>query len=323
MSGTIREHDVTVYQGDVREQLALLPSSSAQCVVTSPPYYGLRDYGVDGQIGLEDSPAEFIDAMREVFAEVARVLRDDGCLWLNIGDSYYSGRGRPGPNSDDEKQPARRGLARPLDRPGQEWGTKKSLLMMPERLTLALLEDGWILRNKIAWEKPNAMPDSAQDRLSSRWEYVYLLTRSQRYYFDLDAIRVPHSAKTLKDFGDGQSNGKAYGNVKVRDNNWQPNNTMRRIDPRGANPGDVWSIATTPYVGAHFATFPPEIPRRCILASSREEDTVLDPFAGSGTTLKVARSLGRKSIGIELNPDYIDIIRERIGQTPLDFGVTA
>jgi len=194
--------------------------------------------------------------------------------------------------------------------------------MMPERVVWALLDDGWILRNKIVWRKPNAMPEPVSDRLSTAWEYVFLLTRSRRYWFDLDAIREPHAEKTLRDFADGASNGKAYGNAKVRDNNWQPNNTLRRIDHRGANPGDVWTIASRPYPDAHFATFPPELARRCIAAGCPPDGAVLDPFAGSGTTLMVARRLLRKSVGIELNRTYCELIVDRIGQPIFDFGET-
>lgn len=315
-----QDDTVTLYHGDALDVLSRLPDGSVDCCVTSPPYYGLRDYGIDGQYGLEATPAEFVARMVAVFAEVRRVLAADGTAWLNIGDSYYSGRGRPGPNGHDEKQPARRGWARPLDRPGQEWGTKKSLLLVPERLAIALGDEGWTVRNKIVWSKPNAMPEPVTDRLSSRWEYLFLLTRSARYWFDLDAIRTPHSEKTLRDFGDGTSNGKAYGNAKVRDNNWQPNNTTRRVDPRGANPGDVWEIATTPYPDAHFATYPLALAERCIAAGCKPGGTVLDPFSGSGTTGLAAAKHGLRYLGIDLNAEYLDLsLRTRLAQAALDF----
>jgi site-specific DNA-methyltransferase (cytosine-N4-specific) len=321
MTPAIVEHDITVHQGDVREQLALLPAGSVNCIVTSPPYYGLRDYGVDGQIGLEPSPAEYVAEMVAVFREARRVLADDGVLWLNIGDSYYSGRGNPGPNSADEKQAARRGWVRTLDRPGQEWAKPKDLLGIPWRVAFALQDDGWTLRNAVIWNKPNAMPESVTDRLSTRYEHVFLFSKSRRYWFDLDAIREPFAVTTLnhaprRDF-DRKDRSVAYFGNEPKGLDRQP--TEDDI-AAGRNPGDVWSINTVPYKGAHFATMPPALAERCIQAGCPTDGTVLDPFAGSGTTLMVARKLARKAVGIELNPDYIDIIRDRIGPTPFDFG---
>jgi DNA modification methylase len=277
----IAEHDVTVHQGHVLDVLPLLPAGSVQCVVTSPPYYGLRDYGHEGQIGLEPSPAEYVARMVAVFAQVRRVLAADGVVWLNLGDSY---------------------------------APSKNLLGIPWRVAFALQDDGWTLRNAVIWHKPNAMPESVTDRLSCRYEHVFLFSKSRRYTFDLDAVREPHSAVTIARSGRARITAYAPpGQTPGRKGETTPNEL-------GGNPGDVWSIPTSPFPGAHFATMPPELARRCILAGCPTDGTVLDPFAGSGTTLKVARSLGRKSVGIELNPAYIDIIRDRIGQTPLDFG---
>lgn len=331
LTPAIAEHDVTVYQGDVRAVLAQLPAESVNCVVTSPPYYGLRDYGCEGQIGLEASPAEYVETMRAVFADVRRVLRPDGVLWLNLGDSYYSGRGNPGPNSADEKQEARRGWVRALDRPGQEWAKPKDLLGVPWRVAFALQDDGWTLRNAIIWHKPNAMPESVTDRLSTRYEHVFLFSRSRRYWFDLDPIREPYSPNTESfnamkaRFTDARTSAvldartaSALGRATDQNGGLYLGGGAA-LNELGRNPGDVWEIPTQPYAGAHFATMPRELVRRCILAGCPEDGTVLDPFTGSGTTAMVARSLGRRFVGAELNPDYIDIIRQRIGQTPLDF----
>lgn len=318
----IAEHDVTVYQGDVREQLSLLPASSVQCVVTSPPYYGLRDYGVDGQIGLESSPREYVAAMAAVFREVRRVLADDGVLWLNLGDSYVSKpcgnvRGvsdstglHGGQTSDAYRDRLASGHAQKRD--NTTFGLpEKNLIGIPWRVALALQDDGWILRSEIIWHKTSGMPESITDRVSKRHEQVFMLVKSSRYWFDLDAIREPHAETTLAAASRARKPYVAPGQ--------RPNAKTRGMAEGGANPGDVWSIATQPFSGAHFATMPPALARRCILAGSPEGATVLDPFTGSGTTAMVARQLGRKFIGVELNPDYIDIIRERIGQTPLDF----
>lgn len=350
MSTAIREHDVTVLLGDVRQQLTLVPDQSVQCVVTSPPYYGLRDYGVDGQIGLEPTPAEYVAEMVAVFREIRRVLAGDGVLWLNLGDSYASQGGMTGvgPNATvGSTLRQSEGRTRPAS-----VLAPKNLLGIPWRVAFALQDDGWTLRNDIIWNKPNAMPESVTDRLSTRYEHMFLFSKSRRYWFDLDPIReplaYPDAADGSRVFG-GSNKGEHHrtgpgssqrrtGNVygakpdaitgdTGRDGRRFGGNATSTLGggppASGRNPGDVWTIPTSPYPGAHFACFPPELARRCIIAGCPEGGTVLDPFAGSGTTLKVARSLGRKSIGIELNPDYLDIIRDRIGQTPLDFGGVA
>jgi DNA modification methylase len=373
MSLAFAEHDVAVWQGDAREQLTLMPAGSVQCAVTSPPYFGLRDYGtgrweggggdcdhkprkdptrniatstlggskgtvgdqqkgyhgrcsrcgahrVDEQLGLESSPAEYVARIVAVFAEVRRVLAADGVLWLNLGDSYYSGRGNPGPNSADEKQEARRGWVRALDRPGQDWGRPKNLLGMPWRVAFALQDDGWILRNAVVWHKPNAMPESVTDRLSTRYELVFLFSRSRRYWFDLDPIREDRSPATLDRY---RYAFQANGNPASKTGNLRDGGMITKANEAGRNPGDVWSIPTSGFPGAHFACMPPALAERCIKAGCPPGGTVLDPFAGSGTTLAAARKLGRKSVGIELNPDYIDLIRGRIGQAPLEFEAAA
>lgn len=304
------DETLTLHEGHAARVLATMDASSVDCVVTSPPYFGLRDYGGQTeQIGLEASPAEYVSALVEVFAEVRRVLAEDGTLWLNLGDSYYSGRGNPGPNSADGKQPARRGWVRSVDRPGQDWAKPKDLLGMPWRVAFALQAAGWYLRNAVVWSKPNAMPESVGDRLSSRHELVFLLTRSRRYWFDLDAIRVPHLEST------------AAASLRVRKPYQAPgqkaNSKSKPMASGGANPGDVWEIATRPFPEAHFATFPVDLPRRCILAGCKPGGTVLDPFAGAGTTLLAAQQLGRRAIGIDLNPDYLKMALRRCQDAPL------
>jgi len=284
MSRVIEEHDVTVLQGDAREQLATMGDGSVQCVVTSPPYYGLRDYGVDGQLGLEASPAEYVEAMRAVFADVRRVIADDGVLWLNLGDSY-SGGGR---GVYDPAGHLAEGV--PLARPVVGIPPAKNLLGIPWRVAFALQDDGWTNKG----EHHRAGPGSSQRRTGN--------TYGSR------PDPTPYAP------GVDPQAGRAVTGVRRQ---------AKADNSVGRNPGDVWSIPTSPFPGAHFATMPSELVRRCILAGCPDDGTVLDPFAGSGTTLKVARSLGRKSVGIELNPDYIDIIRDRIGQTPLDFGASA
>jgi site-specific DNA-methyltransferase (cytosine-N4-specific) len=311
MSRAIVEHDITVHQGDVREQLALLPAGSVNCIVTSPPYYGLRDYGVGGQIGLEPSPAEYVAEMVAVFREARRVLADDGVLWLNIGDSYSSAGGMEGVGPNALVGSTRRqstGRTRPIaDRP------QKNLLGIPWRVAFALQDDGWTLRNAVIWNKPNAMPESVTDRLSCRYEHVFLFSKSRRYWFDLDAIREPAAFPgDLRHLRGARTKGNAD-----RNDNGSPQGGG---DGQTRNPGDVWTISTIGYPGAHFATMPPALAERCILAGCPTDGTVLDPFAGSGTTLMVARKLARKAVGIELNPDYTDIIRQRIGPTPFEFG---
>lgn len=184
-----QDESVSLHHGDALDVAKALPAGGADCIVTSPPYFGLRDYGEPGQYGLEDSPVQYVENMRALFAELRRVLADDGTLWLNLGDSYYSGRGNPGPNADDRKSVARRGWVRAVDRPGQTWAKPKDLLGIPWSVAFALRDDGWYLRNDNIWNKPNPMPESVNDRFSSKHEYVFMLTKSRRYWFDLDAVR--------------------------------------------------------------------------------------------------------------------------------------
>lgn len=308
MSVYYTDDQVTLLLGDALEALRTLPDESIDCCVTSPPYFGLRDYGTAGQYGLEATPTEYVETMRALFAEVHRVLAADGTCWINLGDCYYSGKGEP--TQPDLKNTARRPGKRVLD--GPSWGLpRKNLLGIPWRVAFALQDDGWILRNEIVWDKPNAMPESVADRFSTRHETVFLFTKAVRYWFDLDAVREPHVAPE-----------RHAGRQAFRSRNASLPRTATGayvgVGDRGRNPGDVWRIATRPYPEAHFAVFPPEIPARCIKAGCKPGGTVLDPFSGSGTTGEAARRLGRKYIGIDLNPAYHDLAVKRYAQGVLD-----
>ena len=335
-----------VLVGDVREKLAELPDASVQCVVTSPPYWGLRDYGVEGQIGLEPTPDAFVASLVDVFQGVWRVLKDDGVCWLNLGDSYAGSfgaqsRGNEGAAPLSSKQssgrdPAVWGTGRPVN--AKVEGLKsKDLCGIPWRVAFALQADGWYLRSDIIWAKPNPMPESVTDRPTKSHEYVFLLSKAERYYYDADAIAEP-ATRFLRpseekggfyhagEYGErGAQHGRALKWGKKEQSSHMlgtPRNDgdrWREVDggvaPRGLgrNCRTVWTITTQPYPDAHFATFPEALPERCIKAGSRLGDTVLDPFCGSGTTGQVAIQLGRSFIGIELNPAYAELSRTRIG----------
>lgn len=323
---------LVLYHGDALDIARQLPGGAADCIVTSPPYFGLRDYGSEGQYGLESSPAEYVERMRELFDELRRVLADDGTCWLNLGDSY-SGGARQTYDTCGGKSRAR-GLS-----PGRPTSglPGKNLLGVPWRVAFALQDDGWILRNAIIWHKPNAMPESIKDRLSSRYEHVFLFTKSARYWFDLDPIREPYTTerdaalnwarpdapkadvpgrrrqhradRTPYAPGMNPQNGKAATGQR---HTWE--------DRGGRNPGDVWVIPTQPFAEAHFACFPPVLPQRCILAGCKPHGTVLDPFSGSGTTGLAAERTGRRYIGIDLNAEYLDLsLRTRLTNAAFDF----
>jgi DNA modification methylase len=301
--------------GDVLEMLATLPDESVQCVVTSPPYWGLRDYGVDGQVGLESTLSEYLEKMVAVFGEVRRVLRNDGVVWLNMGDSYASFRdGKHGKQSiaGSERSQPQSGAGNRLASSFRETSIKsKDLIGQPWRLAFALQADAWYLRSDIIWAKPNPMPESVTDRPTKSHEHIFLLTKSAKYYYDCDAVRQPNSPATKKR---AQYN---WCSENTKASNYQEMNGLNRneeypINPNGRNLRDVWTIPTQPYPEAHFATFPEEIPKRCILAGSKSGDTIFDPFSGSGTTGLVAVKLGRKYIGIELNPEYAEMSIRRI-----------
>ncbi|MGP4102288.1 DNA methyltransferase [Nonomuraea sp. KM90] len=315
----------TLYLGDAREVLAELPAGSVDCIVTSPPYYGLRDYGVEGQYGQEPTLAAYIETLQKTFCEARRVLADDGTLWLNLGDSYAA-------NSDGWARGADYNPHQPVVRPRSRLSVPpKNLLGMPWRVAFALQEDGWILRNAIIWHKPNAMPQSVLDRVSTRHEMIFLMVKQQRYWFDLDAIREPHS-EARSSTRRTRCGGKPGGNVRTSrhlDGKYQDDRdafcgkhygnamlpTGRRhavAHPNGRNPGDVWSISTRPLKAAHFAAFPIDIPLRAIAAGCRPAGTVCDPFAGAATTALAARQLDRSFIGIEISEPFCDLARARI-----------
>lgn len=328
---------VTIHTGDCRDVMRTLPEKSVHTCISSPPYFGLRDYGADGQYGLEDSPSEYVDTMRTLFAELRRALADDGTLWLNLGDSYYSGRGNPGPNSADEKNPARRGWVRPQDRCGVGWSSPKNLLGIPWRVAFALQDDGWILRNANIWHKPNAMPESVTDRLSNRYEHVFMFTKSSRYWFDLDPIRMVTTTKSpaalnwARDTKEAVAPGQRSkqhrterGAGKADGTNLAPvGHRHTSQDPRGRNPGDVWSIPTTPFAAAHFAVMPVTLAQICVLSGCKPDGTVLDPFSGSGTTGFAAQRAGRRYVGIDINAEYLNLSLahpDRLQGATIDFG---
>jgi DNA modification methylase len=322
----------TILIGDAVTQLRQLPSASVDCVVTSPPFYMLRDYAMPEQLGLEPTVGGWVTHLREVMAEVARVLKPTGSAWLNLGDSYSRASGYGAP--------------------------PKSFLLGPERLVLALASDGWTIRNKVVWSKPNPIPTSVRDRLNATYEFVYLLTRSRHYFFDLDAIREPHltSRGRAASRPIGQAPAWAGPLAGSHDGLRQARAAGMPGHPLGKNPGDVWRIATKPYRGAHFATFPEALVRRPILAGCPEAvciacgkpwlrrrtsdhrtgvlvpcqcgshsrpGVVLDPFMGTGTVPVVARATGRDWIGIELNPAFARMAFERLAEVPVATGKKA
>lgn len=311
--------DYRIIEGDCIEGMRRLEGQSVNCVATSPPYFGLRDYGHDGQIGLEASPDAFVAKLVDVFREVRRVLRDDGTLWLNLGDSYFSTtKGTGGKNSstlnakrDENGTVIGKSIVTydPIRISPGETGLKpKDLIGIPWRVAFALQADGWYLRQDIIWHKPNPMPESVRDRCTKAHEYIFLLSKSERYYFDHEAIREQSvcAAGTA---------GNWKGNRDLRLPNGQTRfakpNLGGSIDGK-RNRRSVWTVATQPYKGAHFATFPPDLIRPCILAGCPKDGTVLDPFGGSGTTALVALEEGRKAILCELNPDYIALAHKRL-----------
>ena len=306
---------VTIHHGDAWALAPTLAPQSIHTIVTSPPYWGLRDYGVPGQFGLEPTPEAYVARLVELFALLRPALRDDGTVWLNLGDSYASspasGGGQSAAMTGGEHK---RTPATPYHRPD---GLKpKDLCGIPWRVAFALQADGWYLRSDIIWAKKNCMPESVTDRPTKSHEYIFLLSKQPTYYYDADAIRTPHSdvslARVQKPFHTSDA-------VDGRSVNSRDDGDMSQFcHPLGANKRDVWNVATAPFKAAHFATFPPALITPCILAGCPEGGTVLDPFMGSGTTAQVARSLGRKCIGFELNAAYIDIAaKKRLAQAVL------
>lgn len=310
----------TIITGDSRDVLATLPDNSVNCCVTSPPYFGLRDYGVDGQIGLEPTPDAYVDALVGVFREVRRVLRDDGTCWLNLGDTYSNAGKWGGSKGYDTKQASNVGSIRRTVRNARDIGAKpKDLLLIPSRVAIALQDDGWYVRAEIIWAKPNAMPESVQDRPTKSHEQVYLLTKSERYYYDAEAIRdesAPSSQARARYNGKQTAQPKATQGVV--DGVYCGVPSMAKAYGQGRNKRSVWTIPTQPYSGAHFAVMPEALVEPCILAGCPEGGVVLDPFGGAATVGVVAKRLNRRFILIELNPDYAELGRDRLnGVTPM------
>jgi DNA modification methylase len=302
--------------GDCRETMRRWAAEGVkvQTCVTSPPYFGLRDYGHEGQIGLEQTPEEYIKAMVEVFRCVWDVLEDDGTLWLNIGDSYASGGRKTRDPGQSKLHPAFTGEANVTRsfRPEDGEGVKpKDLIGIPWMLAFALRADGWYLRQDIIWHKPNPMPESVRDRCTKAHEYIFLLSKSDRYFFDSEAMKEPASnaGKRISLGAKSMSRGQATGaNVAASGNGLAEFYDV----PETRNRRSVWTVTTKPYKGAHFATFPTDLIEPCILAGSRKDDIVLDPFMGSGTTAQVALQHGRQYLGCELNKNYEQLQTERI-----------
>ncbi len=279
---------------------------SVQCCVTSPPYWGLRDYGQDEQLGLEKTPEEYVAKMVEVFREVRRVLRKDGTLWLNLGDSYARNGGTQG-GSNRELLHMEGKQSRMTAIPPESGLKEKDLCGIPWRVAFALQADGWYLRQDIIWAKPNPMPESVTDRCTKAHEYIFLLTKSARYFYDAEAIKEQAT-------GEPSWNNREH---SIPDGHFSGIRTnLHKIEAScNRNKRSVWTVATAPYPEAHFATFPPDLIKPCILAGSKVGDTVLDPFGGSGTTGQAALELGRKTVLIELNPEYIPMIKKRCSVT--------
>ena len=269
------EEPLKILQGDVRKQLKNLPDNSIQCVVTSPPYWGVRDYGTENQIGSEPVLQDYVDTLVDVFSEVRRILTPDGIFWLNIGNTYTSG-GRKW-RQEDSKNKGRGMSYRP---PTPEGLKKKDLIGVAWMVAMACQKDGWYLRSDIIWNKPNCQPESVRDRVTNSHEYLFMFTKSEKYYFDQQSIKEP------------------------------------RADGKGLkNRRSVWTINTRPFSGAHFAVFPPDLVEPCILSGSKEGDIVLDPFFGAGTTGLVALEHSRKCVGIELSEGYVALAKERISNS--------
>lgn len=277
-----------VIVGNALHTLKNLPDASVQTVVTSPPYWGLRDYGEDEQLGLEKSPLDFIENLCKVFDEIWRVLKDDGTLWVNLGDSYYN----------------------------------KSLAGIPFRFAFAMQERGWFLRQDIIWHKPNVMPESVTDRCTKSHEYIFLLTKNAKYYYDNKAILEPVSEISLKrseygwDSDRPSTKNASMGGTGIHTDQMG----TRFVNPEGRNKRSVWTVTAKGYKEAHFAVYPPDLIEPCILAGSKEGDIVLDPFSGSGTTGEVALKHNRNYIGLELNPEYAEISRKRLSEAVGMFG---
>jgi DNA modification methylase len=333
-----------ILHGDCLEKLKELDENSVDCCVTSPPYWGLRDYGVEGQLGLEKTPEEFVSRIVDVFREVKRVLKDDGTLWLNLGDSYASSAKDRTADQVVRKSTCAGGIssqmagARQINKISD--GLKpKDLVGIPWRVAFALQANGWYLRQDIIWHKPNPMPESVTDRCTKAHEYIFLLSKQPKYHFDHEAIKEPISQASINRLsqpnlanqtGSDRVPGKTNGSMKAvysgssenKERKQRPSaDLLQKGNQAGSIPWEgttrnkrsVWTVTTKPFKGAHFATFPPDLIEPCVLAGCKVGGTVLDPFFGAGTTGLVAKKHGRNYVGIELNSEYIDIAKKRLG----------
>lgn len=322
------DESITLHHGDSLAVLQALPDQSVDCCVTSPPYFGLRDYGQEGQYGLEASPAEYVETMRALFAEVRRVLAADGTLWLNIGDSYSGGGAGGGGKHATIGQEIAMNSRNSTEHYRRVGLGPKNLLGIPWRTALALQDDGWILRNDIIWAKPNAMPESVTDRLSTRHEHVFMMSKSRTYWFDLDPVREPvvypagsSALNWARDTKEADVPGQSMKQHRTGREHGKASAVNLSQSDRGRNPGDVWTVATQPFSEAHFAVMPQALAERAILAGCKPGGTVLDPFSGSGTTGLAATKHGRRYVGIDLSADYLDLsLRTRFAQPGLDLG---
>lgn len=309
------EETITIYKGDCLTELKNIPDETVNCCVTSPPYWGLRDYGVEDQIGLEKTPDEYVKKLVAVFSEVKRVLRDNGTLWLNLGDSYYNYR--PGSGQSLVKQTISKTMQDLPQRCGRRANLidglkEKDLVGIPWRVAFALQADGWYLRQDIIWHKPNPMPESVTDRCTKSHEYIFLLAKSEKYYYDGDAIK--EKATDLRNcYRPFQE--QVYDHQGIKRQCFNPKYSNQIYEQR--NKRSVWTISVNAYSGAHFATFPTDLIKPMILAGCPVGGTVLDPFLGSGTTAHVSKELNRKCIGIDLNEKYISLAKNRIAQEVL------
>ena len=305
---------VTLHHGDSAAVAATLAPRTVRTIVTSPPYFGLRDYGEDGQIGAEETLQDYVDRLVGVFRALRDVLTDDGTLWLNLGDSYVgnpnSGGASPNRKSGNGENAAGPAFRIQGLRIKGDGLPAKNLLGVPWRVAFALQADGWILRSDIIWSKPNPMPESVTDRPTKAHEYLFLLAKSPKYYYDADAIAEPESKGSA---------GSTFATGKTAAHQLNRASKKARVDDGMRNKRTVWTVPTQPFPGAHFAVYPPELIRPCILAGSAPGDTVLDPFSGSGTTGQVATQEGRKYVGIDLNREYLDMsLRTRFAQPVLN-----
>jgi len=349
MEPYFEQRGVKMYVGDWIDVLRTIPDESVQCCVTSPPYWGLRDYDVPGQLGLERTPDEYVAKVVEGFREVRRVLRKDGTLWLNLGDTYAGSRCGENKDGFTGRHVVETDTFVKSKREGKRWGggdmacpglKPKDLIGIPWRVAFALQADGWYLRQDIIWEKPNPMPESVTDRCTKSHEYLFLLSKSAQYHCEMDAIKESCTAGDRgssftdeREVGLHPNTGKGPRKIKVPggwDRGEGAHGTIHRNGRTSAeyqeaevspyrNKRSVWEIATSPFPEAHFATFPPKLVEPCILAGCPEGGTVLDPFFGAGTTGLVASKNGRKGIGVELNPEYVEMASRRLAQEVLQF----